>query len=269
MPAYGRAVLGGTFDHLHAGHAALLGAAFRLGRTVAVGLTTDGYLTEHRKPLGDRIEPFRTRRRRLAAWIRRHYPGRSWEIVPLGDVYGRSVEPGVNVLVVSADTVGGGRRVNAERRRRGLPSVPLEVVPLVLADDLRPVSSRRIRAREIDPDGRRISSIHVGLTVEDPLDRPAASRAVRRAFPRARITDVPYRRAAIPSVRARTSARAASKTADLGLAVAARRRGRRALWLAAGGLAIGSSATGDALGAAVSNLLRPHRGRKGFGSGGD
>ena len=187
MPRYRRAVLGGTFDRLHVGHEVLLATAFRLGRTVAIGLTTDRYLRHHPKPDGRAIQPYATRRRALLRWISDRYPPRRWRVVPLNDTFGGSVEDGVNVLVVSADTVAGGRSVNAERRRRGRRPVPVVVVPLVLADDLRPVSSRRVRAGEIDRHGRRRGRIEVGLTVAVSEDANPASRAIRNAFPRARV----------------------------------------------------------------------------------
>jgi pantetheine-phosphate adenylyltransferase len=183
----GRVVLGGTFDHLHVGHEALLTTAFRAGRHVGIGLTTGGYLAGHPKPRAGRIQPYSVRRRRLAAWLRARFPPNRWTITPISDAFGGSVGPGVAGLVVSADTIEGGRRVNAERARRGRRPVPVLVVPLVLADDLRPVSSRRVRAGEIDRNGRRISPIPVRATVEVRADRPAVVRALRSAFPRARI----------------------------------------------------------------------------------
>lgn len=181
------AVLGGTFDRLHIGHHALLATAFRVGSEVAVGVTTDRFLAEHPKPVSGRIQPYRVRRAALVRWLRQNYPERIWRVTPLENPFGRSVDPGVGALVVSRDTERGGRAVNRERRRRGRPGVPLIVVPLVLADDLEPVSSRRVRAKEIAPDGRRLSSIRVIVRGSEPRAKEAAVRAVRRIFPRARI----------------------------------------------------------------------------------
>ncbi len=184
-PRYGRVVLGGTFDRLHAGHEALLAAAFRAGRSVAIGLTSAGFLAGHPKPGGERIASAAVRRRRLTRWLAARYPRRRWSIVPIDDRFGGSVGDGVDALVVSADTVAGGRAVNRERRRRGRRAIPLIVVPLVLADDLAPVSSRRIRAGTIDAHGRRRAAIRVGLRVSDPVDGKAVRRAVGLTFPRA------------------------------------------------------------------------------------
>jgi pantetheine-phosphate adenylyltransferase len=186
VDAAGRIVLGGTFDRLHVGHEALLTTAFRAGPRVAIGLTTSEFLAEHPKPAAATIQSFGVRRRRLAAWLERHYARRRWTIRPISDAFGGSVGPGVLGLVVSADTAEGGRAVNAERVRRGLRPVPVLVVPLVLADDLRPVSSRRVRSGEIDRNGRRLSEIRIRLRGLDPAERAPVQRAVRRAFPQAR-----------------------------------------------------------------------------------
>lgn len=193
MRRYGRVVLGGTFDRFHAGHEALLRVAFGLGRAVAIGVTTRAFLAAHPKPRGQAIAPEGLRRRALARWLRQNYPGRRWTIAPLDDRFGGAVREGVDALVVSADTVEGGRAVNRERGRRGRRPVPLIVVPIVLADDLRPLSSRRIRSGEVDREGHRRSRIDIGLAVGDEGDRPPATRALRRAFPRARAVTVGWR----------------------------------------------------------------------------
>jgi len=188
---YRLAVLGGTFDHLHIGHHALLATAFRVGETVAIGLTTDRFIADHPKPDRGRIQPYTVRRAALSRWIRRNFPGRRARVVPLEDRFGRSVEPHVGVLVVSRETVAGGRAVNRERRRLGRRTIPLIVVPLALADDLEPVSSRRVRAGSIGTSGQRFAPIEVNLAVGDPRDLGPASRAVRRVFPQARIVETP------------------------------------------------------------------------------
>lgn len=225
MPPRPHAVLGGTFDHFHLGHAALLSAAFRVGRSVSVGVTTDRYVTAHPKPFPARIQPYAVRRRALKRWIEREYPTRSYRLSPLENVFGRSVEKGVDVLVLSADTLRGGRAVNAERRRLGRPPVPLEVVPVVLAEDLRPISSRRIRAGEIDRAGRRRTSISVGVGLADSRDRNAAVRAVRSVFPTARIRVTTEDGVALggrPEVLAKALARHALRGRELALGIARR-----------------------------------------------
>ncbi len=264
MPRFRHAVLGGTFDHFHVGHEALLERAFHVGRRVSVGVTTDRFLEEHPKPWPGRLEQYAARRRAVARWVRSHYPRRTVRVVPLVNVYGRSIEEGVDALVVSADTRAGGRAVNAERRRLGRRPIPLEIVPVVLADDLGPVSSRRIRAGEIDRRGHRLTSLTVGARVSDPRDLSDTRYGIRRAFPTAAIhasviatgTDRPTAREC-----ARDLAREAVAGEDLGLGVARRPRGgwmiaERSSTIELAPRIVGRGARPE-LRAAVAALLRP------------
>jgi pantetheine-phosphate adenylyltransferase len=228
---YRLVALGGTFDRLHVGHEALLATAFRLGRTVAVGVTSSGYLARHPKPGRQAIQPEATRRRALVRWLTARYPASRFRVVALRDGFGGSTEEGVDALVVSAETVAGGRAVNRERRRLGRRPIPIVVVPLVLADDLEPVSSRRIRAGEIDREGHRRAPIAIGLAVVDADARTRAEQALRAAFPRLRLRPVAAaatgRRSA--ALAHRLAARALRGN-DLGLALLPVGRGA---WLAA------------------------------------
>ena len=191
MPKFRRAVVGGTFDHLHLGHVALIRAAFRVGREVAVGVTTDRFLVAHPKPDSALIQPYATRVRVLRRFLATEYPRARWTTGALDDPFGGSVLPGVDVLVVSAETANGADLVNAERRRLGRSPVPVATVPIVLADDLGPISSRRIRAGEIDREGHRRAPIRVGVAADLPEALPVMVRTIRRAFRSARVAPRP------------------------------------------------------------------------------
>ena len=269
MPRYRHAVLGGTFDHFHVGHAALLARAFHLARDVSIGVTTDAYVASHAKPYPDRIQPYRARRRRLVRWIRSHYPGRVARVVPLANAFGRSTELGFDVLVVSADTLSGGRAVNEERRRLGRPPIQIDMVPVVLGDDLRPVSSRRIRAGEIDRRGRSTARLRVGYAAGDPADNRAIRAAIGRAFPRARLVDrSPRRPSRVAQGRqaARTLARRAVAGLDLGVAVVRRPRAGWAVLERSPTIELDPRnippATEIDLRRSITQLLRPHSARQ-------
>jgi pantetheine-phosphate adenylyltransferase len=180
---YRVAVLGGTFDRFHVGHQALLRRAFAIADTVGIGVTTPVYLARFPKPWPRRIQSYAERKRILARWLRAHYAAPRWWIAPLVEPFGRSVGPGVDVLVVSADTRAGGRAVNRERRRRGLPRLPVEIVPLKLAKDRRPIASRRIRAGEIDARGRPMTAPD-GRSGKRPPRPNLARRPARKVLPR-------------------------------------------------------------------------------------
>jgi pantetheine-phosphate adenylyltransferase len=188
MPEVAPVVLGGTFDRLHIGHATLLNAALRVGGPVAIGLTTDDYLRAHPKIDGGRMRLYVERRRTLTAWLRRHAPHRRWTVVPLSDRFGRSITPGVRVLVASVETRRGALAVNRERRLRGLPPVRIVLVPLVLGEDLAPITSTRIREGIIDTKGRRRAPIRIGLFSSSPETARAFRTGARAVFRRPRFT---------------------------------------------------------------------------------
>ena len=177
------AVLGGTFDRLHAGHRALLRAAFDAADTVRIGLTSAAYLRAHPKPGGAKIRTYESRRRALARHLRAAFPGRPFEIVPLDDAFGRSVEPGVDAIVVSTATVPGARAVNVRRRRAGLPAARIVAVSMTLAPDLRPVSSSRIRAGELTQSGGVRGATVVELLGGGALEATELKEAFERAAP--------------------------------------------------------------------------------------
>jgi pantetheine-phosphate adenylyltransferase len=161
------AVLGGTFDRLHAGHLVLLARAFASADQVSIGLVTDAYLRRHPKPGQLRLEPYRRRRSALLAHLRAAFPGRRYTLVPLHDPFGGSVQPGPDLLIISSETRAGAEAVNRKRMKAGLPPLPVVEVPLVRGVDGLPVASRRIRAGDIAPDGTRRRPLRIRLALEN------------------------------------------------------------------------------------------------------
>jgi hypothetical protein len=124
----------------------------------------------------------------LLQYLRRTYPTRRFDVVPLEDGIGGSAEPGVDVLVVSEETVAGARRVNRVRRRRHLPPVRVVVVRLRLAPDLRAVSSRQIRAGLLSVRGRRLRPVVVEVFGGSEPERAAVQQGFSSAMPGTRLT---------------------------------------------------------------------------------
>jgi len=239
------AVLGGSFDRLHAGHRALLDAGFAAAARVGIGLTTDEFLARHSKPFAARVQPYATRRRCLETYLRRHYARSRWWIVPLSDPWGRSVERGVDLLIASVETARPAAAVNRERHRRGLRPVRLHLVDLVLAEDGLPVSSRRIRAGLIDANGRRRRALRVRAWGVQAAELPHVRRAFRTVFPTldTRVDRLPARSGSDPATRTSPRSRARGRAersvegADYAVAVvqsprAAPRRGPGPSWIA-------------------------------------
>ncbi len=151
MKRFDLVATGGTFDVIHRGHLALLAESFAVSRMVIIGLTGDELATKRRKkPLNG----YAARSKSLEAVIREKFSGARYKIVRLDDDFGPAAITGdIEALVVSQETSRQGAALNRLRRDSGMPKVSIIIVPMVLADDGRRISSSRIRSSEIDPEG--------------------------------------------------------------------------------------------------------------------
>lgn len=150
-----RACLGGTFDILHAGHERLLEAALAAGESLVIGLASDEFAASRRPP--DReLAPYGEREAALHDWFATRGALDRVEIVPLAEEWGPAAEgTDIDGIVVSEATRDAAGRLNALRTRRGLAVLEIIEVPHLLAEDGLPVSASRIRAGEVDAEGRR------------------------------------------------------------------------------------------------------------------
>ncbi|MDZ7730335.1 MAG: phosphopantetheine adenylyltransferase [Natrialbaceae archaeon] len=145
--------IGGTFDPVHDGHRRLFTRAFNLGN-VTVGLTSDE-LAPQTRHVDRTIRSWDERAERLEANlapIASEYD-RSFDIRELETPTGIATEPQFTYLIVSPETVDGGRRINDIRRDRGHEPLDIVVVPHLRADDGDIISSTRIVRGEIDEHG--------------------------------------------------------------------------------------------------------------------
>lgn len=127
--------LGGTFDHLHAGHKILLSmACWITSQKLIIGVTDDALLQKKAnkhviQPLAERIA---CTRRFLALFK----PGLQYDLVPLRDVAGPTGwDPDVQALVVSRETVGGAAAIDRIRRDKGLPPLRTFVIDVISHSD--------------------------------------------------------------------------------------------------------------------------------------
>lgn len=148
---------GGTFDEIHAGHIALLSKAFEVGHRVIIGVTSDEFAGARK---GKKLNhDFETRVANLKREISARFGNVEFEIAKLDSEFGPAVTTGeVGALVASAETQGMGARLNEIRKKNGLPPAEIIAVGLVKAQDGKPISSTRIRAGEIDREGRLLKS---------------------------------------------------------------------------------------------------------------
>jgi cytidyltransferase-like protein len=155
---YNTVATGGTFDHIHKGHLALLAKSFEVGKRVVIGVTSDSFARKEGK---NPDESYEVRTRLLREAIRRYFPERDYVIAKLDDYFGPGIaSPEVEAIVVSRETAKRVPIANELRKAKGFPPLQIEIVDFVLADDSRPISSTRIRSGEIDSEGRMMKRRH-------------------------------------------------------------------------------------------------------------
>ncbi len=146
---------GGTFDEIHIGHLALLARAFREGKKVIIGVSSDDFAAQRGKKLN---HSFEQRVHKLRNVIRKEFGNVTFEIAKLDGDFGPAVTSGnVAALIASKETEGKGNMLNEMRAGRGLRPVRIVTVDLVRAEDGSPISSTRMRAGEIDGRGRLLA----------------------------------------------------------------------------------------------------------------
>jgi pantetheine-phosphate adenylyltransferase len=145
-----KVVLGGTFDVLHTGHKRLLDVGFSVADSVVIGLTSDEFARRFRVQA---TPAYDKRKKTLETYVKSL--GKPNKIVEIRDSYGvATIDPEVDAIVVSEETMLRAEEINTIRFKKNLPKLCVIVIPLVLADDGKPISSERINAREINAEGK-------------------------------------------------------------------------------------------------------------------
>ena len=151
MELFDLVAMGGTFDAIHSGHMALLNKAFSISSKVIIGLSSDQLATKKGKNL---VNDYSKRLSLLKSVIEKNFPNSSYEISKLENDFGPAViEGSVKALVVSEETSNKGLLLNDLRAEKNLPPVKIIVVPMVLAEDGKVISTTRIKNSEIDGSG--------------------------------------------------------------------------------------------------------------------
>ena len=151
MESFDLVAMGGTFDIIHSGHMALLKKSFSISSKVIIGLSSDQLAVKRGKSL---INDYSKRFSLLESTIEKNFPNSSYEISKLENDFGPAVVEGsVKALVVSEETSAKGLHLNELRAERNLSPVEIVVVPMILAEDGKAISSTRIKNSEIDSSG--------------------------------------------------------------------------------------------------------------------
>ncbi|MGI5965203.1 MAG: inosine/xanthosine triphosphatase [Candidatus Methanomethylophilaceae archaeon] len=182
-----KSAVAGTFDVLHDGHLALLKRAFETGDSVAVGITSDAMASAGRKT----VVPLEVRKAALESFLSGQK--KPWEIFIIDDIYGpRETMDGVDVLVLTEETLSNGKKLNEDRRKRGLPELEFSVVPLVMADDGLKISSSFILDGKYGRDGRS-DALDVAVGSVNPVKVEAVRNVMERIYGSVRVTAVEVR----------------------------------------------------------------------------
>lgn len=145
MSGYKKVAVGGTFDVFHRGHRALLDKAFEVGESVLIGLASDVMA-------GEGAADYEKRKGALEDLLE---PEGRYDIVELNEPLGDAATDGtIDAIVVSEETATRALEINEVRQNRGLNALEIISIPLVTAEDGKPMSSTRVKRGEIDKEGR-------------------------------------------------------------------------------------------------------------------
>lgn len=144
--------LGGTFYPLHKGHKALLKKAFQVAGAkgaVFIGVTSAAMAKKKGK-----IASFEKRKQSIEQFLAEENVQKQATIQPLSNKFGPTLEGDFDAIVVSPETKPTADEINKKRKELGKKPLQIVVIQFVLSEDNQPISSSRIRQKEIDENGK-------------------------------------------------------------------------------------------------------------------
>ena len=179
---YKHVFVGGTFDGLHKGHEAMLTKAFKEAEKVTIGVTSNEFVSQY-KANPKVIRPHEERTKMLTDWLDGHgYKGK-YDVISINDPW----EPAASAqhyeaILVTTDTRFRGEEINVMRKKKSLAGLHLVEQQLVNAVDGKPISSTRVRAGEIDTQGRLIMPEKLRTVLSKPLGVVLAGDEIAASF---------------------------------------------------------------------------------------
>ena len=150
-----RVCIGGTFYPFHKGHKLLVKTAIKIAGKqglVFIGITTET-MTKNKK----NVDTFEKRKQMIKRYINKLNASNQVKIQPIKDKYGPSINGDFDVIIVSPETYKTAKEINQKRIEKGKKPLVIIQIPFVLADDVKPISSTRIKNKEIDENGHLLT----------------------------------------------------------------------------------------------------------------
>ncbi|MCX6771515.1 MAG: inosine/xanthosine triphosphatase [Candidatus Micrarchaeota archaeon] len=178
--AYGHCIVGGTFTCIHEGHVNLLSECNMFSR-ITIGLTSDRFVRAHK------IYPSFPYEKRLAN-LQRNLAHNGMlsraTIVKIESERDVADRLEADAIVVSEETEGAARKINAARKKRGLIALEIISVPLAYAGNLKKISCEGIYNGKYDERGRLLKPVRVQAGTDNPTKLSGARIALARVFGR-------------------------------------------------------------------------------------
>lgn len=152
MYTYRRSVVGGTFDHFHAGHQQLLTKAFAHSEQVIIGLST-AELHRHKR-FSTLIQSYEERKKALVSFLTKNGFIKRAQIVPISDFYGTTLtDKHLEAIFVTEANISNVEQMNAERTKRGFHMLEAIVMPYIRGSDGEIITAERIRGGIVTREG--------------------------------------------------------------------------------------------------------------------
>jgi pantetheine-phosphate adenylyltransferase len=152
---YSNVVLAGTFDILHIGHKKLINHALKISKKLYLGVTSDEFVKKNKSY---KCASFEERKNNIIKFLGKRIS--KVEIVELNDEFGMAQnEKNLQAIVVSDETKFRAEAINEIRKKNGLKPLEIISLPIVYAEDSKKISCERIRAGEIDANGKMLKAI--------------------------------------------------------------------------------------------------------------
>ncbi len=161
MKPFKQAIVGGTFDHLHAGHKKFLDEAFAHAEHVHINISLPE-LTKH-KVFAQSIQPYDMREKNITEYLAKNHVTNRATIHQLHDIYGMAAtDTHCDAIFVTESTRHNATLINQKRKQHNLPPLEIIMVSYLTGTDNHVISSQRIRAGETDRDGNSYDAFFLG-----------------------------------------------------------------------------------------------------------